>query len=117
MTVAKASCRQPGAWIPWVLALVALFGLNGVCGLCRDDSPARRGKGGGDGVVLSLDAKDPDGVGGVSDPLVSGPPVAVGAGAFLSPGAVFVPVESRREVAVAAPRRGAIRGRAPPVVA
>lgn len=117
MTVAEAPCRQPSAWILWVLALVALFGLNGVCGLCRDDSPARRGKDSVDGVVLSLDAKDPDGMGGVSEPLGSGPPATVGAGAFLSPEAVFVPVESRREVAEAAPRRGAIRGRAPPVVA
>lgn len=106
--------RTPrNAWIPWVLALVALLGLNAICGdytrARRDESP--------DGVGLSLAAKDNGSVGRMVDPVVLAPP-----GPRLeAPSNVVVAVRMGRiadgDAAPSTLRRGAMQGRAPPRIA
>ena len=54
MMFVERLCQRRIAWIPWVLAVVALLGINA---LCRDDSPVRRNDT-VDGVGLSVAAKD-----------------------------------------------------------
>ncbi len=103
--------RTPrNAWIPWVLALVALLGLNAICGdysrTRRDESP--------DGVGLSLAAKDSATAGRVSDPLMLAPP-----GPRLEASANLIVVTrfgimALEERIPATMRRGAMQGRAPP---
>lgn len=100
------------AWIPWVLALVALLGLNSVY---REDSRVRRNDP-IDGIGLSLASQDPEMAGRVSNPLVPGPPAPLIDTTSHDPGETFVKLEAGRIVVLASLRHGAVQGRAPPVV-
>lgn len=99
------------AWIPWIFALVALFGINA---FCRENPRAGRNDT-DDGVGLSIVVKDFGTAGRVSDPLVFGPPSAPIDTVSRDPGSKFVEPEARNDFEPANLRRGAVRGRAPPV--
>ena len=103
-------CQRRIAWIPWVLAVVALLGINAPS---RDDSPVRRNDT-IDGVGLSVAAKDLGTAGRVSDPLIFGPPPQPINTVHLDPGSTFLKLEAGDEFDAAGMRHGVARGRAPP---
>lgn len=102
--------RHRIAWIPWILALVALLGINAVS---RDDSRARRNDS-VDGVGLSIAAKDVEAAGRVSDPLVFGPPSPPIDTISHDPASKFVNLEAGEDFEPANLRHGVAQGRAPP---
>jgi hypothetical protein len=99
------------AWIPWVLAVVALLGINA---LSRDDSRVRLNET-DDGVGISFAAKDLGTIGRVSYPLVFGPPAPLTETVCHDTGSKFVKLEAGKDFDPAGLRHGAARGRAPPV--
>jgi hypothetical protein len=103
--------RHRSAWILWVLAVVALFGINA---FSRDDSRVRRNEM-VDGVGISVAAKDLGTDGRVFDPLVFGPPAPLAGTAGPDPGSKFVELEAGKDFEPASLHHGAARGRAPPV--
>jgi hypothetical protein len=97
-------------WIPWILALVALLGVDAIS---KETSYGKLSDA-NDGVGLSADARVFGSVGRASDPLVLGPPappfdlamhVSAGMLLKLAPGEEWVPHSLRR---------GSVWGRAPP---
>lgn len=104
---------QLDALIPWVFALVALLGLNALCG---DYARSRRNEA-ADGVGLSLECKNLETAGRVSNPLVLDPPSPDFETAKLDPGVPLARPEIVDDVEAATMRRGAVQGRAPPAVA
>lgn len=103
-------CQRRIAWIPWVLAVVALLGINALGG---EDSPVRR-KDTVDGVRLSVAAKDLCSSGRVADPLKFVPPPQPIDTVHLDPGSTFVKLEATKDFILASLRSGVARGRAPP---
>ena len=99
------------AWIPWILALVALLGINA---FVREDFRARRGDA-DDVVGLSIPAKNLGTTGRFSDPLVFGPPPAPIDTAPRDCVPVFVKLDAGEDFDPASMRRGVARGRAPPL--
>ena len=104
------SSQHRVAWIPWVLALVALLGVNT---LMRDDCGTRRNET-FDGVGLSAAAKDPGSVGRSSDLLVVGPP-APKESVCDDPESKFLKLETGSSFEPASSHHEAARGRAPPL--
>jgi hypothetical protein len=98
------------ALIPWVLALVALFGLNV---FVQDHSHVGKGDA-GEGMGLSQSADDAPILGRVSNPqaCLAAPPAA-NAG-FLDLPSSLLCIETRRVEPVLQSARGVLRGRAPP---
>jgi hypothetical protein len=107
----EEECRQHRvAWIPWILALVALLGAHA---LIRDDCSVRRNET-VDGVGISVAAKDLGTVGRASDLLVLGPPAFTDTSCH-DPGSKFVKQETGKGSMPVGSRHGAVRGRAPPL--
>jgi hypothetical protein len=98
------------AWIPWVLALVALLGANA---LIRDDCSTRRNDT-DDTVGISVAAKDLGSLGRASDPMILGPSAPIDTVCH-DPGSKFVKLETGKDSKPASSRHGASRGRAPPL--
>jgi len=103
-------CQRRIAWIPWVLAVVALLGINALSGNDSQLGPNDNG----DGVGLSVAAKDLWTAGRVSDPLIFGPPPQPINTVHLDPGSTFVKLEAGKNFIPASLRHGVARGRAPP---
>ena len=99
------------ALIPWVIAFVALLGINVVV---PDHSRARRNEA-SDEIGLSQLADNAQPAGRTFNPLVfhaPGSPEWIG---FLSPPWLFLCIEGRRELPTVESSRGTVHGRAPPV--
>ena len=98
------------ALIPWVIALVALFGLNALAPIFsitkKSECP--------EGVGLSQLADDGQIPGRVTSPLVYLDPPAADGTRFHGIAWVLRRIETRRDHPVAQALGGAIRGRAPP---
>lgn len=97
-------------WAPWVIALLALFGLDTPC---KSESWTRRNDS-IDGVGISLASPDLGSPGRTADPLVFGPPFSRIDTSCRDQNAWFVKLEARGEEKPAAMLRGAMHGRAPP---
>lgn len=101
------------ALIPWVIALVALFGLNALVPIFsitkKSECP--------EGVRLSQLADDGQIPGRVTSPLVYLEPPPANGARFHGSAWVLRRIETRRDQPVVQTLDGAVRGRAPPAKA
>jgi hypothetical protein len=98
------------AWIPWVLALVALFGLNA---LAPDHSNSKIGES-SDDIELSQVAHDAQKLGRIFNPQIFLHPTPSGEIGLLDSSSLFLCIETGRELTAVPSLRGAVQGRAPP---
>ena len=99
------------ALIPWVIALVALFGLNV---LIPDYSDSKKSES-PDEIGLSQLAHHTQATGRFFNPQVFlDPSLSDGIG-FLNSSSLFLCIENRRDILVIQSLPGAVQGRAPPV--
>lgn len=101
------------AWIPWVIALVALFGVNAVV---PDQSRSRRTET-SEEIGLSQLADNSQTPGRISHPLVFLIPDFSRQSGPLGASSSILPIESRRDLPAFRSIEGAVQGRAPPVTA
>lgn len=102
----------PSALIPWVFALVALFGCNA---LAPNPVAVRKGKY-ADGSSVSQVAAVALPVGTISTPLVFLAPDPSDGIKSKSLSSTRLAIESGRELAVVTVRSGEVQGRAPPML-
>lgn len=98
------------AWILWVLALVALFGLNA---LAPDHSYSKNGDS-SDEIELSQSADDALKPGRIFNPQPFLHPTPTGEIGFLDSSSLFLCIETARQLTAAQSLRGVVQGRAPP---
>lgn len=101
------------AWIPWVIALVVLFGVNA---LVPDQSRSRRDEA-SEEIGISQLSDHAQAPGRITHPLVFLIPDFSGKFGFLSASSSILHIETRRDLPVVQSLDGAVQGRAPPVTA
>jgi hypothetical protein len=101
------------AWIPWVIALVALFGVNA---LIPDQSRSRRNET-SEEIGISQLADNAQAPGRITHPLIFLIPDFSGKSGFLSASSSILHIETRRDLPAVQSLEGAVQGRAPPVTA
>lgn len=98
------------AWIPWVLALVALLGVDAVG---KQTSQGRLNDT-ADELGMSVCAKAGGTTGRAADPVVLGAPVPLIDTAILNPECTFLKLQTAENLIQESQRQGWVRGRAPP---
>lgn len=98
------------AWIPWIVALVAVFGFNA---LAQDHSRSRKSES-PDEIAVSLVADDAQASGRVANPAVDLDPIFCEGMGLLNLPAWFPRMESAGNRPFEGLPEGAVRGRAPP---
>jgi hypothetical protein len=101
------------AWIPWVFALVALFGVNA---LVPDQSRSRRNET-AEEIGISQLADNAQAPGRITHPLVFLIPDLSNQSGFPCASSSILHIETHRDLPVVRSLEGAVQGRAPPVAA
>lgn len=96
--------------IPWVIAFVALFGLNA---LAQDHARSKKNES-SDEIGLSQLADAPQTPGRIFNPVVFVAPDPADEIGFLNSSGLFLCIETHRDLPLAQSLRGMVQGRAPP---